>query len=134
MPRLSSCRLIQAAVTASIGTLVACSEQPAAAPKQGKLWPYRDEIASGLVPKRVTLGSHPDNGIYNAFTGPGYQCGHFWRTGDPDRAGTLPALCDQQARDLRAFAEKRFSQSLTLEDVRDPALWEYLMPRIERKG
>ena len=111
-----------------------CSEQAEQSTPEGKLYAYRDQIAEGLIRKPVTLSSPADNSLYYAFEAPAAQCGEFWQTGDPNRANTTPALCDEQARQLRRVLETRFGQQFTIEDVRDPRLWAFLMPRIEGQG
>lgn len=130
-------RLLSSALPLAAALLIglsACSEQQQAAPRQGKLYDYRVQLASGSLRKPVTLTSKPDNAIYNAIQAPARQCGDFWRTGDEKRAGTTPALCDGHAREFQAFVSERFGQQFSLDDVRDPALWDYLMPRIEGRG
>lgn len=120
--------------TAAAIMLPSCSEQTNPALQQGELFKYREQLADGLVRKPVTLTAKPDNAVYNAIQAPARQCGHFWRTGDPNQASTAPALCDQQARSFQAFVERRFGRSFSLDDVRDPALWAYLMPRVEKRS
>lgn len=134
MPQLNRWVAFSLAASLALPLLSACSNQTEQSAPEGKLYAYREQIAEGLVRKPVTLSSPADNSLYQAFQAPAAQCGEFWQTGDPTRANTTPALCDEQARQLRRVLENRFSKRFTLEDVQDPRLWTFLMPRIEEQG
>jgi hypothetical protein len=134
MPQLNELRAVTLTASLALSLLGACSNQTEQNAREGKLYAYREQIAEGLVSKPVTLSSPADNSLYQAFQAPAAQCGEFWQTGDPDRARTTPALCDEQARQLRRVLETRFGEKFTVEDVQDPRLWAFLMPRIEGQG
>ncbi len=108
---------------ASAGVLVAlvltgCSQQPAADAQPGKLWPYREQLAQDLTFRTGKLDS-----TLSPWVRP---CHEYWATGEAANADTSPALCDENARNMRGALEKHLGVQLSLDDVTDPALWRYL--------
>lgn len=104
-------------------TLAACAE-PSAAPERGKLWPHREAIAEALTFRKGRLSATVGKAAR--------PCIDFWITGNPDLAEISPPLCEDRARMVRARLSRLVGVEATLDDVRDPALWRFVVAETKR--